>query len=53
MEKNVVELRIPKYQVTFVLFLKQYRFTLNAADNYQLINLLQKLNLDQHEIEQP
>ncbi len=52
-KRYLVELRKHKCQADFVLFLKWDRFSRNAGDAYQMINLLRKLGVEPQAIEQP
>ncbi|MEP7233622.1 MAG: recombinase family protein, partial [Ginsengibacter sp.] len=49
----LLDLRKHKYQADFVLFLKWDRFSRNAGDAYQMINMLRKLGVEPQAIEQP
>lgn len=51
--KLLMNLRKHKRQTDFVLFTKWDRFSRNAGDAYQMINLLRKLGVEPQAIEQP
>src|ERR1700754_4661767 len=51
--KLLLELRKHKGQTDLLLFTKWDRFSRNAGDAYQMINLLGKLGVDPQAIEQP
>ena len=52
-KKYLLDLRQHKCQADFVLFLKWDRFSRNAGDAYQMINMLRKLGIEPQAIEQP
>lgn len=52
-QKYLLELRKHKGQADLVLFLKWDRFSRNAGDAYQMINVLRKLGIEPQAIEQP
>lgn len=52
-KKLLVDLKKNKNKVDLLLFLKWDRFSRNAGDAYQMINLLRKLGVDPQAIEQP
>jgi site-specific DNA recombinase len=52
-KKYLVELRRNKGKADFVLFLKWDRFSRNAGDAYQMMNILRKLGVEPQAIEQP
>ena len=52
-QKYLLELRKHKRQTDLVLFLKWDRFSRNAGDAYQMINMLRKLGVEPQAIEQP
>ncbi len=49
----LADLKKRKKQVDLVLFTKWDRFSRNAGDAYQMINILRKLNVEPQAIEQP
>ena len=49
----LLDLKSRKGQVDLVLFIKWDRFSRNAGDAYQMINILRKLGAEPHAIEQP
>ena len=51
--KFLINLRKHKRQTDYVLFTKWDRFSRNAGDAYQMINLLRKLGVEPQAIEQP
>lgn len=51
--KFLMNLRKHKRQIDYVLFTKWDRFSRNAGDAYQMINLLRKLGVEPQAIEQP
>jgi len=51
--KLLMILRKHKRQTDYVLFTKWDRFSRNAGDAYQMINLLRKLGVEPQAIEQP
>ena len=52
-KKYLIELRRHKGKTDYVLFLKWDRFSRNAGDAYQMINVLRKLGVEPQAIEQP
>ncbi len=52
-KKYLLELKRYKGQADLVLFLKWDRFSRNAGDAYQMINILRKLGVEPQAIEQP
>ncbi|MDZ7646000.1 MAG: recombinase family protein [Cytophagales bacterium] len=52
-QKYLHDLRKHKSQTDLVLFLKWDRFSRNAGDAYQMINILRKLGVEPQAIEQP
>ncbi len=52
-KKYLVDLKQHKSKADFVLFLKWDRFSRNAGDAYQMINMLRKLGVEPQVIEQP
>ena len=52
-QKYLTDLRKHKGQSDLVLFLKWDRFSRNAGDAYQMINILRKLGVEPQAIEQP
>ena len=52
-KKYLLELKKYKGQADVVLFLKWDRFSRNAGDAYQMINVLRKLGVEPQAIEQP
>lgn len=52
-KKLLLNLKKNKNKVDLVLFLKWDRFSRNAGDAYQMINLLRKLGVEPQAIEQP
>lgn len=52
-QKYLQDLRKHKSQTDLVLFLKWDRFSRNAGDAYQMINILRKLGVEPQAIEQP
>src|SRR5258706_6174419 len=52
-QKYLIELRKRKGSADLVLFLKWDRFSRNAGDAYQMINILRKLGVEPQAIEQP
>jgi DNA invertase Pin-like site-specific DNA recombinase len=52
-KKYLLELKTHKGQADLELFLKWNRFSHNAGDAYQMINVLRKLGVEPHAIEQP
>lgn len=52
-KKYLLDLRQHKNKTDFVLFLKWDRFSRNAGDAYQMINMLRKLGVEPQAIEQP
>ena len=53
LKKYLLNLQRHKNKVDFVLFLELDRFSRNARDVYQMINMLCKLGVEPHAIEQP
>src|SRR5690606_24702177 len=52
-KKLLLNLKKNKNKIDLVLFLKWDRFSRNAGDAYQMINLLRKLGVEPQAIEQP
>jgi site-specific DNA recombinase len=52
-KKYLLDLKQHKNQADLVLFLKWDRFSRNAGDAYQMINILRKLGVEPQAIEQP
>ena len=52
-KKLLVNLKKHKNKVDLILFMKWDRFSRNAGDAYQMINLLRKLGVEPQAIEQP
>jgi site-specific DNA recombinase len=52
-KKYLLDLKQHKNKADFVLFLKWDRFSRNAGDAYQMINMLRKLGVEPQAIEQP
>ena len=52
-KKLLVNLKKNKNKIDLVLFMKWDRFSRNAGDAYQMINLLRKLGVEPQAIEQP
>src|SRR5580704_1379984 len=52
-KKYLLDLKRNKGKADFVLFIKWDRFSRNAGDAYQMINILRKLGVEPQAIEQP
>lgn len=50
---ELLDLKKRKGQINVILFTKWDRFSRNAGDAYQMINILRKLNIEPQAIEQP
>lgn len=50
---ELIDLKKRRHQIEVVLFTKWDRFSRNAGDAYQMINLLRKLGIEPQAIEQP